>query len=391
MSTIDDAWRAILSREARNTLVKILKNNLIDILKQAERLDFIELEEDEVKKIENLNELPKIRSEYRRSHGQDGKSLRFIRREFEDHARGLKSHSRIDQKNARMILNRIDVFSNAAEMLVYFRNANAHQDDPIDDPGHAAALAGLVQHMLEQSVHLRDQEAKISIETLRTYALDTLRLCHSFYEAERKEEIDAGPMTSESALTVEEEENREVDIVVEKIEEFRSEWKKDVRTLLGRTLDEERLRVLFSDSFERILDTTLRRSDSEPDARKDDSEVFPEFSDEEESPHFELTVSPSLTPIQAENRLIALRNRISDEFRWNNAPIKPWENVLQRPLIEQIIQEKIQNVEQWKNAGGKIKERYTDRRNSSEAMDEQLRKYGGEMFDIIESIEDIPF
>ena len=348
------------------------------------------LEEDEIEKIKNFDELSiEIQKAYSGQHGQDSKSLRFIRKEFLAHAQGRKSHSRTDQKNAQMILNRIDVFSNAVETLVYFRNTAYHRNDPIDDPGHATALAGTVLHMIEHSVSSGNDKAEARIDALRKKALSVLKLCGSFY-GEDEEQATSSPTPLESPSTHTEEEKEEANIVVEKLEEFRSEWEDAVKTLLHRIPDESQMRLLASNAATQSAKKILEALNKEE---------FSEFSDEEESNRFDTdefeegeVVSPSLTPIQAENRLIVLRDHIKNETK-----VQYYHNVLQRKFVKQMIKEEMRDMKQWeqlKKSDGPIKEWYEDSRNDPEIMDEQLERYGEKIFAIISSIaavtDDIP-
>ena len=258
-------------------------------------------------------------------------------------------------------------------------------------PGHATALAGVVLHLTEQIPIPKDSPFKTDIEKLREDASAALKLCSAYYEEDDEQQED-----SRDGL-MSEEEQEGPDILLEKLRELRSEWEKNFETLIQRVPDEEKWRSIASEVAEqsvRKIRGTPHQFSGDSEDGQDDFEEFLEFPSEEESSEAGRAVSPFLTPIQAENVLVALRNRINDEFRWNNTPIKTWENVLQRPIIRQMIEERIADVEQWKKAGGKIKERYRDKRNRSKAMDAQLEQYGEEIFAIMSSIaddDDVPF
>ena len=385
---INRAWRDILSSENQRTILTVLKINLISVLLRAKKLDFVKLKEEDLDGVKTCNELTRIREAcIWQTYGQDGIKLSDIKQKFRSCARTNDTQAGIDSRDARRIVNLIDVLSNATHTLLYFRNLEAHELNPIDDPGHAAALAGVVLHLTEQLAPQKDP-LKASVEKLRATASSVLQLCSAFYEEddEKQEDSYRGP-------TPPEEEKEDRDILLEKLEELRSEWERDIKTLIQRVPDEEKLRAIASEVVDQSVkkfQDTLHQSGSAPEDRRDDFEGFLELPIEEESDDFETSgskISPSPTPIQAKNSLIALRNRISDEFRWNNIPIENWENVLQRPIIGQMIEEKITDVEQWRKAGGTIKERYTDERNRSKAMDKQLEKYGKEIFDIMQSID----
>lgn len=382
MDTVDKTWREILSSENQRTIIFLLERSLTSVLRFADELGFVKLGEGELATVKGCDELGDIRKIYAQKYGREEIKLLDIKKKFLNRTKPGSRQQDIRPEEAKRIVNLIEVSYNAATSLRYFRNLWAHKNTPVDDPGHATALAGTVLHLIEQ-INPEGDDLKTRVGKLREDTLVTLKLSSAFYEEDDEKQEDS--CRDQMAL---EEEKEGTDILLEKLEEFRSEWDA-VKTLLHRVPDEIQMRLLASNTATQSPKKNLESLNKEE---------LSEFSDEEKSNRFDTdefegddVVSPSLTPIQAENRLIALRNRISSEFRWNNAPIKPWENVLQRPLIEQVIQEKIQDAEQWKNTGGKIKERYTDKRNSSEAMDGQLRKYGGEIFDIIKSIEDIPF
>lgn len=90
-----------------------------------------------------------------------------------------------------------------------------------------------------------------------------------------------------------------------------------------------------------------------------------------------------LTPQQAENRLISLRNRIKYEM-----DIEWFECALQKKFIDQMIRERLRGRNAWLNAGGTIGSWFSDRRNRdrSELMAKQLDRYGDEVFKIMKSI-----
>ncbi len=100
-----------------------------------------------------------------------------------------------------------------------------------------------------------------------------------------------------------------------------------------------------------------------------------------------------LTPQQAENRLVALRNAIKEELR-----IEWYHCILQRKFIGQMIQEKIRTRDQWVGAGGAIGSWLADPRHSDKGdeVDRQWRLYGERISRIMDRIVDdendeIPF
>ena len=264
MGAINDAWRDILYYNNQNTLVEILKNNLIDILKQAERLAFIkELEEDEIEKIKILmNCLLKSKRHIAASTDKTVKVCVSFGKNSSLMLRAENLTRVQTKKTLMMILNRIDVFSNAVETLVYFRNTAYHRNDPIDDPGHATALAGTVLHMIEHSVSSGNDKAEARIDALRKKALSVLKLCSSFY-GEDEEQATSSPTPLESPSTHTEEEKEEANIVVEKLEEFRSEWEDAVKTLLHRIPDESQMRLLASNAATQSAKKTLEALNKE--------------------------------------------------------------------------------------------------------------------------------
>lgn len=180
-------------------------------------------------------------------------------------------------------------------------------------------------------------------------------------------------------------------LIIKKIEQSESKWRKAIENVIDRIPDVDQLAVDLATEIVKRLpkESHLVRS---PQANELGTFDGPVAEDEIEYPEAGPRVSPSLTPPQALTRLIALRNRINGEFIWEGEPIPAYLNVLQRPIIQQMIQEKICTIEQWKEAGGKINARYIDPRNPQEAMDKQLEDYGEEIFEIMNSIaDDVPF
>lgn len=92
-----------------------------------------------------------------------------------------------------------------------------------------------------------------------------------------------------------------------------------------------------------------------------------------------------LTPQQAENRLVALRNAIKEELR-----IEWYDCILQRKFIGQMIREKIRTRDEWVGAQGAIGSWFADPRNrdKGDEVDGQWRRYGERISEIMDRIMD---
>ena len=104
----------------------------------------------------------------------------------------------------------------------------------------------------------------------------------------------------------------------------------------------------------------------------------------EDEPQYETTSAPpAITPQQARNQLFQLRNQIRDEQESEGTPIDNWENIIQGPIIERMIGDRISTLDDWKNEPTIA---YKYERNE-DVMDRQLDRYQSIIFEIMNQIE----
>jgi hypothetical protein len=104
---------------------------------------------------------------------------------------------------------------------------------------------------------------------------------------------------------------------------------------------------------------------------------------EDEGEYETTSAPPAITPQQARNQLFQLRNQIRDEQEAEGTPIDNWENIVQGPIIERMIGNRISTLEDWKNEPT-ISYKYERNR---EVMDRQLERYQSMIFAVMKQIE----
>ena len=160
-----------------------------------------------------------------------------------------------------------------------------------------------------------------------------------------------------------------------KIEEIR----KSVDVASHRT-DEERSAI--QDSLDLQI-SELREIAAKSQEVRPSEEVSDGYFLEDDVPYETTSAPPAITPQQARNQLYQLRNKIRDEQEQAGTPIDNWENVLQGPIIERMIGDRISNISDWKKES-MISDKY---KKNKKIMKQQLAKYKSAMFEVIAQIE----
>ena len=81
---------------------------------------------------------------------------------------------------------------------------------------------------------------------------------------------------------------------------------------------------------------------------------------------------------QLKDRLFVLRNQIS-----RKTPCEPWENILQGPIIQEILERKPKNIKEWKEIP-LISAKY---RQHARSMDRQIKDFWQEIQRLLDSVD----
>jgi hypothetical protein len=94
-----------------------------------------------------------------------------------------------------------------------------------------------------------------------------------------------------------------------------------------------------------------------------------------------------LTPSQARFELLELRNEIRHSYQKSGRNLEHWENILQGPIVDQMLSERPSDVIEWKSLPA-VAAKYSQ---FTELMDEQLSAFSERMFEILSRITSINF
>ncbi len=358
MSDIDASWRDLVKGTNHNILVKLIQNNVEAFIEFCSQ-----------------NNLTNANSAESNSYFRDGMSTQDLSKlkklftfkylNFENNEINLlgfknsyASHLGWETWNGKLGTNdfivdsivRFHEFFELSLNLINVRHVNSHLQTPRNDSGWALLVSGYVSRMIELD-SAKDTTAE-DISILKGSLLDLLREVIEIEDDERKLVFDSG----------EDDASEEMEKQLNLMEEFKINFfdtlkedlleqvKQIAKSSIKETIDEDKLEKI------EVLEDLPDDLEYQLDPHGQDPSEFENSSDEEDFIEYlsndagepkntdEPTISNSLTAVQAKRELLIIRKRIKAKTKCKN-----WENVLQGDYINDIIANKISNVDEFQD------------------------------------------
>ena len=390
MSTLDEAWRSLINGRNERTLCDTMYQNLKQVADYAcENQLIVDVPDDFLKGLKDathdISEFVKVVNGFGIVKSkEDDRDLNIrmlgqtiVRREnYADHAPGdrhLYGGFAIDVQSL-------------SRTLQSHRNDQRHDSRERNNPAETLQLASTILKLFDISLDNLDEGQ----EQLRDEAKDAIKLVVVDYFSLEPDESGEEPASNndrvrepsgDDVVTVQE-------IVDQKLTEFGSKLI-DIRSSLDgmdENLRSQGRQIQQALNHSHVSDHMLERRVAEDHPLYED--MVYEEDDEIEAIVAAIDNNVRLTPSQAREQFVALRNEIRQAYGKGGRTLEPWENILQvNPIVNAMMKHRPHDIDSWKVMSPEVSQRY---HRHKIIMDEQIERYGGRMFEIMDRIVSAP-
>ena len=399
MGTLDHSWRLLLSAGNEAALCELVYQQITAIVIFSTKKNLIDESEYLIHLADCRNDLTKFAralNEMSRPYFLSGKGYDQNKLTFRDLTFLIQREAIGATKSSKPVIQSLAALGFEIPPLVntlkQHRNRQSHNNSQMEEPEYALQLAAAVLRLINIRLAI-SEDLRPGIDELKGRAMKIVNYCSSYYTIDP--ESDSGGQQSKSdtpppkAIEERSKQNspetssdktnayntRAIEDLSSLIQSFQTSTEKSISAIEMKVSD--LVDRIGSSSYE---STAISSATSTTTDQDNNQKHF--LSENDDNEEWQFRHEQALNEEAVRDQLLKMRIDIKNHYSTRGIKIANWINILQRPIVEELIEKKVTTEEKWRELSTfqeKWKVNFSDRG----LMDKQLEYWAHQALNLL--------
>ena len=399
MGTLDSSWRLLLGAENESALCELVYQQIaafVDFSEKRALVDKSEYLEELADSRKDLTRFTQALHKLNKPYFLPGKGYAQDKISFRDLTYLIKNEARTAKDSSKPIIESLAALGFEIPALVNIlrqhRNRQSHDNSQMEEPEFALQLAAAILRIINIRLTI-SEHLKADIEKLKFQAMEIVNYCSSYYTVDPDEELKAAPPESNEGPNIGVETHLQGSISKTEQSKGRAPSTESLDELTGlvrsfQNSTERSVNVIemqLRDLGRRVGELSFKMPATEStiipniDYSADPKDLTNDFGDRQQ---WQFGHEQALNEEAVRDQLLKMRIDIKNYYNDRGIRIANWINVLQRPMVEELIETRVTTEKEWRELST-FQEKWKMNSDEHELINSQLESWGRQALGIM--------